>query len=71
VDTWFGLYVNESKGVFVVLIAGDRAEVVSRWAMTLAAVVTVDTLGQFPDQVLGAVQGLGIVIEAQLVFEGG
>jgi hypothetical protein len=39
--------------------------------MTLAAVVTVDTLGQFPDQVLGAVQGLGIVIEAQLVFEGG
>jgi len=39
--------------------------------MTLAAVVTVDTLGQCPDQLLGPDQGLGIVIEDQLVFEGG
>ena len=38
---------------------------------TLAVVVTVDPEGQVPDQLLGAVQDLGIVIEAQFVFEGG
>ena len=34
-------------------------------------VVTVDPEGQAPDQLLGAVQDLGIVIEAQFVFESG
>lgn len=38
---------------------------------TLAVVVTVDPEGQVPDQLLGAVQDLGIVIEAQFVFKGG
>ena len=38
---------------------------------SLAVVVTVDLEGQVPDQLLGAVQDLGIVIEAQLLFEGG
>jgi len=38
---------------------------------TLAVVVTVDPKGQVPDQPLGAVQDLGIVIECQFVFEGG
>ena len=38
---------------------------------TLAVVVTIDPEGQVPDQLLGAVQGHSIVIEAHLVFKGG
>ena len=38
---------------------------------TFTVVVTVDPEGPMPDQLLGAVQAHGIVIEAQLVFEGG
>jgi len=38
---------------------------------TLTVVVTVDPKGQVHDQLLRAVQDLGIVIEVQFVFEGG
>jgi hypothetical protein len=38
---------------------------------TFTVVVTVDPKGQVPDQLLWAVQGHGIVIEIQFVFEGG
>jgi hypothetical protein len=38
---------------------------------TLSVVVTVDLECQVPDQLLGAVQGHGGVIEAQFMFEGG
>jgi len=37
---------------------------------TLAVVVTIDPEGQVPDQLLGAIQDLGIVIEVQFVFQG-
>jgi len=37
----------------------------------LAVVVTIDPEGHFSDQLLGAVQDCGIVIEIQFVFEGG
>lgn len=38
---------------------------------TLAVVVAVDPEGELPDQLLRAVQDLGIVIEVEFVFEGG
>jgi hypothetical protein len=37
----------------------------------LTVLVTIDPEGQLPDQLLGAVQDLGIVIEAQFAFEDG
>jgi len=39
--------------------------------MALGIIVTVDPIGQFPDQLLGVFADLGIVIEVHFVFEGG
>ena len=59
------------KGFDELQLVANWVHVANRCVTMLAVIVTVGPEGQLPDQLLLAVQLLGLVIEAEFVFEGG
>ena len=65
------LHHFKCTGVTELLRLVDRADVADRGVITLVIVVAIDPEGQVPDQLLGAIQDLGIIIKAKFVFKEG